>query len=184
VRAHTRPRRRRSPTGVPLGMAWHSLHGLRALGGGRSASCLTNDGIAFRTFCSAVASLSLFLCLSVCVCVIRAGLVHVRVSIGRCQGRPPRGDTRLQSSAEHRPAQEGATANTATRLVYIFQAARSNQSLGTENSTRRRKKRERERETEKKHVKEYVFTTKQRNVKTKEGLLYQVIFPQFYTSLR
>jgi hypothetical protein len=155
VRAHTRPRRRRSPTGVPLGMAWHSLHGLRALGGGRSASCLTNDGIAFRTFCSAVASLSLFLCLSVCVCVIRAGLVHVRVSIGRCQGRPPRGDTRLQQSTD--PAQEGATASTATRLVYIFQAARSNQSLGTENSTRRRRKdREKPR---KKHVKEYVITT-------------------------
>lgn len=68
MRAHTRPRRRRSPTGVPLGMAWHSLRGLRALGGGRSASCLTNDGIAFRTFCSAVASLSLSFSLSVCVC--------------------------------------------------------------------------------------------------------------------
>lgn len=143
MRAHPRPRTRRSsPTGVPLGMAWHSLRGLRALGGGRSASCLTNDGIAFRTFCSAVASLSLSFSLSVCVCHSGGprSCSCFQLSIGRCQGRPPRGDTRLQSSAEHRPAQEGATANTATRLVYIFQAARSNQSLGTENSTRRRRK--------------------------------------------
>lgn len=164
-------------------LAWHGIHcadcGLWAVAALHPASRTMGLPSALS---AAPLLLSLSLSLSLCVCVIRAGLVHVRVSIGRCQGRPPRGDTRLQSSAEHRPAQEGATANTATRLVYIFQAARSNQSLGTENSTRRRKKRERERETEKKHVKEYVFTTKQRNVKTKEGLLYQVIFPQFYKS--
>lgn len=149
MRAHPRPRTRRSsPTGVPLGMAWHSLRGLRALGGGRSASCLTNDGIAFRTFCSAVASLSRSL--------IWAGLARSC----SCFHRQVSGSTptrRHATSAEHRPCAGGRHSQHGHTSGLHLPGRTVEPVAGNREFDKKKKKRQRE--TEKKHVKEYVITT-------------------------
>ena len=97
-----RQERSRTRTGVPKGMAcWLRLWAVAAAS---ATTTTTSDGIAFRTFCHS--------------CVPKAG---VRVD--------PHEETHT-TSAEHRPAQEGATAH---RSGLHLPAGRI-EVLGTENS--------------------------------------------------